>query len=153
KAIRLKKDDFGARNNLGNALARKGLLEEAIAEFRQALRIKPNFPEALVNLGNAQATKGQLDDAIVAYRKAIRLRKDYAAAHCSLGYALMQRGELREALGTLRLGHKLASTDPRRRHPLAQWVRQCERLVELDEQLPGFLEGKTQPASPAERVE
>ena len=32
-------------------------------------------------------------------------------------------------------------------------MRECERLVELDGQLPGFLEGKTTPASPAERIE
>jgi serine/threonine-protein kinase len=32
-------------------------------------------------------------------------------------------------------------------------VRQCERLVELDGKLPGFLAGKTVPASPAERIE
>ena len=32
-------------------------------------------------------------------------------------------------------------------------MRQCERLVELDEKLPGILEGKTTPASPDERIE
>jgi serine/threonine-protein kinase len=32
-------------------------------------------------------------------------------------------------------------------------VRQCERLVELDERLPGFLAGTAAPASPAERIE
>jgi hypothetical protein len=32
-------------------------------------------------------------------------------------------------------------------------VRQCERLVELDDKLPGFLEGKTTPASADERIE
>src|SRR5262249_38068996 len=35
----------------------------------------------------------------------------------------------------------------------AQWVRQCERLVELDEKLPPFLERKATPASAAERIE
>ena len=37
--------------------------------------------------------------------------------------------------------------------PSAQWVRQCERLIDLDGQLPGFLEGKTTPASADERIE
>jgi hypothetical protein len=32
-------------------------------------------------------------------------------------------------------------------------VRQCERLLELDEQLPAFLEGKITPAGPGERIE
>src|SRR5262249_46738850 len=88
-----------------------------------------------------------------AYREAIRLKKDLPPAQCNLGLALQQQGEFREALEALRTGHQLGSRDPRWPYPSAKWVRQCERLVELDEQLPGFLEGKTQPASPAERVE
>jgi hypothetical protein len=32
-------------------------------------------------------------------------------------------------------------------------VRQCERLVELDGRLPGFLDGKATPAGPDERIE
>jgi serine/threonine-protein kinase len=32
-------------------------------------------------------------------------------------------------------------------------VRECEHLVELDRKLPGFLERKTTPASPSERIE
>src|SRR5262249_3925379 len=35
-------------------------------------------------------------------------------------------------------------------YPSAQWVRQCERLIELEER---FLEGKTPVASVAERIE
>src|SRR5262249_6383302 len=42
---------------------------------------------------------------------------------------------------------------PRWPYPSAQWVRECERLVELDERLPGFLAGKTTPVSPAEGIE
>ena len=34
------------RNNLGNALARRGRLDEAIAQFRTALEIKPDFEAA-----------------------------------------------------------------------------------------------------------
>ena len=37
-------------NNLGNALKDKGQLDEAIAAFRQAIALKPNYPEAHSNL-------------------------------------------------------------------------------------------------------
>ncbi len=35
-----------AHNNLGIALARKGKIEDAVAHFREALRIKPDFVDA-----------------------------------------------------------------------------------------------------------
>jgi hypothetical protein len=66
---------------------------------------------------------------------------------------LRQQGDFRQALAALRRGHELSSRDPRWRYPSAQWVQQCERLVDLDKQLPGFLEGKTLPAGAAERIE
>jgi serine/threonine-protein kinase len=104
-------------------------------------------------LGAALGAKGRTDEAVAAFREAIRLKKDFALAHCNLGHALRQQGNFREALEELRRGHELGSKDPRWRYPSAQWVRRCERLVELDGRLPGFLEGKTTPASPDERVE
>src|SRR5262249_49557816 len=59
----------------------------------------------------------------------------------------------RKALEALRRGHELGSKNPRWPFPSDRWVRQCERLVELDGQLPGVLAGKTTPASPGERRE
>src|SRR5262249_8970507 len=122
-------------------------------EYREAIRLKENFPLAHYNLGCALEAKGRLDQAIARYREAIRLKKEYAEAHCNLGGALRQQGEFREALEELRRGHQLAAREPGCPYPWAKWVRQCERLVDLDEQLPGFLEGKSQPARPAERIE
>jgi len=40
-------------NDLGIALAETGRLPEAIAEFRQALRLKPDFEDAKANLARA----------------------------------------------------------------------------------------------------
>src|SRR5262249_13460688 len=150
EAIRLKKDFAKAHAYLGNALLNKGRTEEALAEYREAIRLKKDFAEAHYNLGNALRDKGQVDDAIAEYREAIRIKKDYAEAHCNLAIALKSKGEFREALQEMRRGHELGSKNPEWRYPSADWVRQCERLVELDEKLPGFLEGKTTPASAAE---
>ena len=56
-------------------------MDEAIAEYRQAIRIKPDDAEAHSNLGVALQVKGQLDEAIAECREAIRLKPDYAEAH------------------------------------------------------------------------
>lgn len=85
-------ESFLAHNNLGFTLVTMpGHLADAIAEYHEALRIEPNYPEAHFNLGAAlilsrdSAVAGQ---AIAEYQTAIRLRPDYAEAHNNLGNAL-----------------------------------------------------------------
>ena len=63
----------------------QGKLDEAIAAYREAIRLKPDYAEAHSNLGIALAGQGKLDEAIAEYREAIRLKPDYAAAHNNLG--------------------------------------------------------------------
>jgi tetratricopeptide (TPR) repeat protein len=153
EAIRLKQDYPEAHNNLGAALHAKRDVDGAIAAFREAIRLKQDYPLAHHNLGGALRRKGQLDEAIAEYRKAIVLNPRFAEAHIDLGDALQQQGEFPKALVALRRGHELGSRNPRWRYPSAQWVRQCERLVELDRRLPDFLADKAIPASTGERVE
>jgi tetratricopeptide (TPR) repeat protein len=152
-SVRFKPDYAEGHNNLGNALKAKGQLDAAIAEFREAIRLRPDNPEAHYNFGNTLAGKGRLDEAVAEFRQALRLKEGYAESHCNLGHTLRQQGEFREALEALRRGHELGSKNPRWPYPSDQWVRQCERLVELDGQLPGMLAGKSTPASPGERIE
>jgi serine/threonine-protein kinase len=127
-------------------------LDEAIAEYREAIRLNKDYAEAHYNHGAALSAKGQLDEAIAAYREAIRLNKAYAEAHCNLGAELGRQGLFAEALLHLRRGHELGSSNPRWPYPSAQWVRNCERLVELDGKLPAILSGQKQPADAAERL-
>jgi tetratricopeptide (TPR) repeat protein/serine/threonine protein kinase len=153
KAADLDPKDARAHNNLGNALNDQGKRREAGAEFRKAIDLDPKYAMAHYNLGNALWAEGKLDDGITCYRKAIALKPDYADAHCNLGHALLRLGEFRQALEELRRGHELGSNNSNWRYPSAEWVRRCERLVELDGKLPGFLEDKAAPASPGERIE
>jgi hypothetical protein len=95
----------------------------------------------------------RVEDAAAAYRKAIELEKDVPEFHACLGMALEKQGKFGESLQEMRLGHELPSKRPGWSARAAQWVRQGERLVELDEKLPGFLKGKATPASAGERIE
>src|SRR5207302_35063 len=49
--------------NLGLILAERGLLDEAIAEEEEALRIDPNWDAAHRNLGIMLAKQGRYDEA------------------------------------------------------------------------------------------
>ena len=81
----------------GNALYKKGDLDGAIAEYREALRLQPNLPTAHGNLAAALAAKGDLDGAIAEFREALRLRPNYPEAHYNLGEALAAKGNKEEA--------------------------------------------------------
>ena len=50
EAIRARLDSAGAHNNLGFALVAQGQLDEAIASYRQALRLRPDYAEAWQNV-------------------------------------------------------------------------------------------------------
>jgi hypothetical protein len=63
---------------LGNVLHSQGKLDEAIAEYREAIRTartKPHLALAHVNLGRLLLDQGALDEAIAAGREAIRPRQ------------------------------------------------------------------------------
>jgi tetratricopeptide (TPR) repeat protein len=89
----------GARNNLGNALAEQGRFPEAIAQYREALRLVPDFDDPHYNLGNALAKTGQFQEAIEHYRAAVAVRPKDAAIRYALGEALRRLGRTGEAQG------------------------------------------------------
>ncbi|MFI5460715.1 MAG: tetratricopeptide repeat protein, partial [Isosphaerales bacterium] len=151
-ALRLEPDYAGAHMSLGNALRTQGKLDEAIAEYHAALQLKPDFADAHYNFGNALTDQGKPDEAIAEFRTALRLKPDYAEAHCNLGHVFRQRGRFVEALAEFKRGHELGSKDPNWHYPSAEWVRETERLVELDRKLPAILSGQAKPADPAETL-
>jgi tetratricopeptide (TPR) repeat protein len=69
-----------AHLNLGRALAGEGRIDEAIAQYSQALRLKPDFPLAHLNLGLALASQGRIDEAIAQYSEALRIKPDFPQA-------------------------------------------------------------------------
>jgi protein O-mannosyl-transferase len=98
-AAEVTKDNYMAYNNLGILFADEGRLDEAIAHYREALRISPQFAFAQNNIGSALMQKGQLDDAIAHFHEALRLNPDYPEALNNLGIALAKQGRFDEAIG------------------------------------------------------
>jgi tetratricopeptide (TPR) repeat protein/4-amino-4-deoxy-L-arabinose transferase-like glycosyltransferase len=88
-----------AHQNLGFALSQIGKFQEAIEQYEQALRIKPDYAEAHRNLGIALSQIGKFQEAIGQYEQALRINPDFAKAHNNLGVALSRIGKTQEAIG------------------------------------------------------
>jgi hypothetical protein len=94
-----------------------------------------------------------VDEAVAEYRAAIRLKPDYAEAHCNLAHILRDQGQFAEALDEERRGHELGSKHPDWPYPSLEWVRESERLFELEAKLPGILKGTTKLDGTHERID
>ena len=87
-----------AHNNLGRALAIQGKIEDAIANYLEALALKPDLAEAHNNLGDALARQGEFAEAIDSFSRALALDPKMAETHDNLGRALARQGRFAEAI-------------------------------------------------------
>ncbi|HEV3081904.1 MAG TPA: tetratricopeptide repeat protein, partial [Gemmataceae bacterium] len=117
------------------------------------IRLKKDYAKAHSNLGVAFMEVGRPKEAIAEYRLAIQLDKDGAEPYFRLASALRLGGDFQSALDTIHRFQWLRSADPRWRVAADQEVRKCQRLIELDEQLPGFLDKARKPSSAQEQIE
>ena len=84
--------------NLAFAFREAGRDGEAIANYRRALAVQPDYAEAHNSLGLALARGGKLDEAIGHYEQALRSSPDHAQAHNNLGAALERQGNAAAAI-------------------------------------------------------
>ncbi|MHB1561800.1 MAG: tetratricopeptide repeat protein, partial [Isosphaeraceae bacterium] len=138
--------------DLGLALTEAGRPAEAVEYFRASLRIRPDNGVTHFDFGVALQALGQVDQAVAEYRQAVRLQPDIAQAHCNLGGILMQQGRYREALDALRKGHELGSRQPDWPYPTAEWIRQAEQSVQLQDRLPAVIRGVDKPKTADEGI-
>ena len=66
--------------NLGNTLAGRGRLDEAITQFRKVLEFKPEFAMAHIDSATPWPVREQVNEAIVHYQKALEIQPDDVAA-------------------------------------------------------------------------
>lgn len=87
-----------AHNGLGIAYYEKGMLDEAIMEYKKSLSMNPDYADVHLNLGNAYYGKGELDKAVFEYQRVITINPHYAKAHYNIGVVYYTKGELDNAI-------------------------------------------------------
>jgi Flp pilus assembly protein TadD len=90
-----------AHHILGCVDLREHRLDEATAEFREALRLRPSYAEAHSNLGMALELSGRAPEAVESYETALRWSPNLAEAHHNLGRLLATQGHLEAAIAHL----------------------------------------------------
>jgi tetratricopeptide (TPR) repeat protein len=124
-----------ARNNLGELLqGSPGGLTEAMAQFREALRLYPTYAEAHNNLGAGLLGAGRVDEAIAEFKEAITDKPAYAGAHDNLGVGLLRTGRADEAIAEFKEAVTDNPADVSARANLALALAQRGRLDEAAEQ-------------------
>ena len=86
-----------ARYNAGIALGAKQDWSGAEVAYRDAIRLKSDFPEAWNGLGHALKSQKRYDESVRAYEEALRLRPEYPQALEYLGEAYVQMGKTADA--------------------------------------------------------
>jgi protein O-mannosyl-transferase len=107
--------DAVSHYNLGHALESiEARREDAIAQFRESLRLDPGNADAHDSLGLLLAQQpGRMPEAIEQYREAVRIKPSDAKAHNNLGNALINLpGELQEAISELGKAERLEPQYP-----------------------------------------
>ena len=86
------------RYNAGFAHHEQGRLQDAIAEYDEAIRLDPRYVTAYFQKGTAYAELGELERATEDFGQGIRLSPEYALAYTGQGDALVGLGRLEEAI-------------------------------------------------------
>lgn len=72
-----------AYSNLGNVYKERGQLQEALENYRHAVRLKPDFIDGYINLAAALVAAGDMEQAVQAYVTALQYNPvSYSQSAC-----------------------------------------------------------------------
>ena len=115
---------------LGGILFTRGQIDEAIAHYEAALRLRGGNAGAHFGLGRALAMKQKTDAAISHFQKALEIQPDYVGASNDLGVAFASKGELTRAIDAWRQTLSFDPDNPDALNNVA-WVRATAADAEL----------------------
>jgi tetratricopeptide (TPR) repeat protein len=102
-ALRVTENNFPAHNMLGVVEQRERDPAAALASYRRALEIKPDFTEGQLNLATLLGEQGRLDESAMLFELALRVNPVQAGlrAHNGLGALREKQGDFARAVAHL----------------------------------------------------
>jgi Flp pilus assembly protein TadD len=97
RALVAEPDEFILHDALGDAYWMRGEEAQAEPEWKETLRLRPNFVRAVNALGALCAKQGRFDEAGAYLQRAILLDPNDADAHLNLGAVYAQTGKMDQA--------------------------------------------------------
>ena len=130
RALAVTGENWQAHNALGAALLEKGRLDEAAAHFREALRIRPAYPDAAANMGDVMLRQGKPEAALEYYRESLRAAPAAPDVLNKMGLALFAAGSRTEAEAMFRAAVAADPRFPEARYNLANVLLDVSMLDE-----------------------
>ena len=125
-SLAVEPDSFMAHYNLGELLERRGILDEALHHYREAVRINPEWSAAVVNIGSVLGHQGKIDEALEHFDRAIEITPGRALTHFNRGLALEMKGQTRLAVAAYREAIRLQPDLEQARNNLALLLQRIE---------------------------
>lgn len=111
-SIAVTQDNWPTMNRYAGSLAMAGRLDEAVQNYRQAIRLKPSEVESREAMAEVLERQGNTAEAVAEYRQVIAMKPENVDALKHLSLALIRSGSYDEALAYLRNASRLAPDDP-----------------------------------------
>lgn len=120
------------QSNLGNALARKQLWNQAVDHLQEAIRLRPDYADAYFNLGSVLFQQDRLDEAIAQWQKALAIRPQDGEARRNVASALRKQGKVKEAILEYEQALQIAPQDTLALNNLAWILATCSDVSMRD---------------------
>jgi tetratricopeptide (TPR) repeat protein len=128
RAIEVTTNNKVAYTNLGDYLLKHGEPEQAMAMFRESIRIDPRVEEAQAALGYLLFLDGQREAAIQQLEQAVKILPDSPSVRNNLGLCYKEQGRYTEAVVQLQEALRLKPQFPEAQVGLAAiWLKQGRR--------------------------
>ncbi|MCW6049032.1 tetratricopeptide repeat protein [Lyngbya sp. CCAP 1446/10] len=138
-------DDY---HQLGNSLQESGEFNDAVAAYKQAVELNPDFSWSHHSLGDVLLKLERWEDAVAAYRKAVELNPDFSWSYHNLGDALLKLQCWEDAVAAYRCEIALNSDFAWSFYNLAEALTKLKKsgeaiaaylqAIEIDGNLPGI---------------
>lgn len=165
RSIRVPALEYLLHGIRGVELGKKGMLDEAMAEFDAAVRLAPDYWQGHVNAAVVLLDRGLRDEAMARLDRVLEVDPERGRAHLSVAGVLARNGMLDEAMAHCREALAIDPDEPDahaetarllvQKGMLDEAVSRLEKAIELDRENPRrhselasilFLGGRLEPA-------